>query len=164
VEQHEPPRALRRRLMATVRAEARAERGDRQRWWRGGAVTFRARPALGLGAAALLAAGVIGYGLNAAQDEGGAPPLQAEVQQRGEDAVLRVSSLPEPEGNEVYQAWFRAGRRVKPSVTFTPNEDGTAVAELGRAPRGAEEVLVTIEPPGGSREPSLPTVLETPIS
>ena len=164
VEQHEPPRALRRRILATVREEARAERGERRPWWRGRAITFSARPALALGAAALLVAGVIGYGLNTAGDDAESPPVQASVELAGDEAVLRVSSLPEPQGEEVYQAWFRVGNRFRPSVTFTPDDSGAAVAELGNPPRGAEEVLVTREPAGGSRTPTLPTIAEEPIS
>jgi hypothetical protein len=164
VEQHEAPRTLRRRVLGTVREEVRAERGER-RWWRAGPVTFRARPALALGAAALLTAGAIGYGLNAAGDgDDDPPPIQASVELEGGEAVLRASSLPEPEGEDVYQAWFRVGNRFRPSVTFTPDDSGAAVAELGNPPRGAEEVLVTREPKGGSRTPTLPTVAEEPIS
>jgi hypothetical protein len=165
VEQHEPSPALRRRVLATVREEARATRGERRAWWRGGPLTFRARPALALGAAALLVAGAIGYGLNSTGDgEGEPPPIQASVELAGGEAVLRVSSLPEPQGEEVYQAWFRVGNRFRPSVTFTPDDRGVAVAELGDPPRGAEEVLVTREPEGPSRTPTLPTVAEEPIS
>jgi anti-sigma-K factor RskA len=162
VEQHEPPRSLRRRVLATVREEARAERAERP-WWRGGRVTFRARPAIALGAAALLTAGVIGYGLSAGGGDD-AETAEAVVERSDGGAVLRVSSLPEPEGENVYQAWFRVGGRIRPSVTFTPGEDGTAVAELGRPPRGAEEVLVTVEPPGGSKEPSGSPVLNEPLA
>jgi anti-sigma-K factor RskA len=163
VEQHAPPRALRRRVLATVREEARAERQERRSWWRGERITLSVRPALALGAAALLVAGAIGYGLSASGD-GEREPVEAVVERSQGEALLRVSALPEPEGEDVYQAWFRVGNRMRPSVTFSPASDGSAVAELGPPPRRAEEVLVTQEPPGGSEEPSGAPIVAEPLS
>jgi anti-sigma factor RsiW len=164
VEQHRPPRSMRRRVMATVREEARAERGGQRRWWRGDAITFSLRPALALGAAALLTAGVIGYGLSSLGGDEPAAPIQASVEREDGDAVLRVSELPEPEGGEVYQAWFQVRGEMRPSVTFTPDAEGMATADLGQPPGRTRAVLVTAEPAGGSEEPTGEPIATAPVS
>jgi anti-sigma factor RsiW len=176
VPQMEPPRSLRRNLMRTVRADARADRGG---WWarRPGWITVRARPAIALGGAALLAAGVVGYALNESEESTGpvvteipaqptraAPNAEAVLERSEGEVTLRVERLPELGSERVYQVWFREGSVMHPDRTFTLDAEGRALADVGEAPTGAEEVLVTSEPLGGSEEPTTRAVLRAPLS
>jgi anti-sigma-K factor RskA len=172
VPQHEPPRGLRRKLLRAVRDEARAERGG---WWarRPGWITLRARPAVVVGAMALLGAGIAGYAVN----EAGRPsqPTVTEVRAEGtgdaaavltrseDEAVLRVEHLPALGPNRVYQLWVREGDVMHPHPTFVVDAKNRATAPLGSIPPGAEEVLVTREPAGGSERPSSRPLLTAPL-
>lgn len=158
VPQVEPPPRLKRKLMKTVRAEAREQRGG---WWsrRAGWVTLRARPALVVGAIAILGAGIAGYAVNAAnQAETDAITLgsgdSSAVIERGDDAAtLAVSDMPELDAGDVYQVWYGDSTGVEPAKAFTVDESGSAEAELGEIPAGTEEVLVTEESEPGLATP-----------
>lgn len=177
VEQRTPPRRLRRELMKTVRADAREQRGS---WWsrRAGWITFRARPALAVGAVALLGAAIGGYVVNEANraeapviTEVRADPTDiapssaaAVLQLSGSEAKLVVETLPELDAESVYQLWFRDGDEFLPASTFTLDEDSGAVADVGEIPAGAEEIAVTKEPAGGSEQPRGSILLRAPLS
>ncbi|MGI8460323.1 MAG: anti-sigma factor domain-containing protein [Solirubrobacterales bacterium] len=177
VEQLQPPRRLRRELMKTVRADAREQRGS---WWsrRPGLITIRARPALAVGAMALLGAGIGGYVVNGANPAAQrvitevradpidiAPSSAAAVLEHSESgAKLVVERLPELDENSVYQLWFRNGDDYAPASTFTLDEENHAVADVGRIPDGTDEVAVTKEPAGGSDQPRGAVLLAAPIT
>jgi anti-sigma-K factor RskA len=74
-------------------------------------------------------------------------------------AILHVSGLPNPRGR-VYQAWVERGGEVTPQPTFRPGSNGVGEVALPADLHGAKAVLVTREPPGGSRAPSEAPVLE----
>jgi anti-sigma factor RsiW len=164
VEQLEPPASLRENLLATVREEARDAEPAAKPWWRGGRVSFRARPALALGLAALAIAGVIGYGINAA-DEGtstipaegttAATAASGVVERGGDSTVLSVERMPALGRGEVYQAWVRTGADLEPlGRAFKLRADGTAEAVLPTLSDDADEILVTREPSRHAVEPS----------
>jgi len=177
VAQLEPPPRLRRNLMRTVRAEARAERGG---WWsrRAGWITLRARPAIAIGAMAVLGAAVAGYAIKGT-DSGPSPtptvtefnaeapgPLSdaAGVLTRSDGgAVLRVDHLPELDSGDVYQLWVREGNVMRPARAFTLDEHNRAEAEIAEVPAGADEVLVTREPHPGRKQPSSAPLLRAPL-
>jgi anti-sigma-K factor RskA len=74
-------------------------------------------------------------------------------------AILHVSGLPNPRGR-VYQAWVQRGGEVTPQPTFRPGSNGVGEVALPADLHGAQAVLVTREPPGGSRAPSERPVLQ----
>jgi hypothetical protein len=166
VEQHAPPARLRRRLMKAVRAEgARAPRGP---------VTPRLRPAMaGALAAVLLLAGALGYALRGPGLERTTVALEASAEApRGAagdlvrydgSATLEMRDLPAVGGNDVYQAWVRRGETIEPSAVFVPARDGVASAGI-EGLEGADEVMVTREPHGGSRRPSSAPIFRAPLS
>ena len=186
VEQLEPPPGLKASLMATVRAEAAesqtAAEPAKRPWWRGGSVNLSLRPALAMAAFALVAAGAVGYALNSSGDGagGGTPTLATQtlvdavpsanvraaavLERAGEGAVLHVEHLPALSDEDVYQLWFRIGEELVPSATFELAGDRTADPEIAKLPAGAEEVLVTREPDGGSQVPSTEPVLSAALS
>jgi anti-sigma-K factor RskA len=124
-------------------------------------------------AAALLAvaAGVAGY-LLAPEPPGirvvtlsGEPGTLAVAFQPGRgEAWVIGADLPAPQGNRVYELWFRrAGTtRMEPAGTFVPR-DGRVLARTVLA--GAVDLLaVTVEPPGGSLQPTSEPVFVGPVA
>ncbi len=163
VPQVEPPRKLKRELMKTVREDARTERGG---WWsrRAGWISMRARPALAVGAVALLGAGIAGYAVNEANRSDqppvtvakavpspGAEAASGTLERSGSTGTLTVAGMPPLERGEVYQLWYGENGEVAPAEAFTVDEGGGAEAALGDIPDGTEEILLTRE-----SEPGLP--------
>jgi anti-sigma-K factor RskA len=163
VERVEPRPELRQRLMSDVRADVGTAGqpvtsgrplGERMR-------TFMLRPATALAATALIGAGAAGYALS---DGGGeeattipGPPIGAvgaTLERKGDSGTLQLTGLEQLPSGEVYQAWVRRGERIKPSSLFEARMDGTASAAIPHELNGADEVMVTVEPRGGSEEPT----------
>ena len=173
VEQFDPPRQLRNRLMARVNIEAQNDRAParetppRRRWW-----SLALRPATALAALAIAAGGVGGYLIG--QDDGGGPAtetIQAEATPEepsararmvriGDTGYLRVERLPVQRSGRVYQTWLQRGNKVEPSSVFIVGKDGSGSAAV-RDLDGVNAVLVSEEPAGGSDQPTTKPVLIT---
>jgi hypothetical protein len=168
----DPPPGLRERILA----EARAERSN--------VVPLRRRIAFPAAAtvAAAAACAAIGLGIwaaslssqldreraaNARVDEALAVAFDPDAEHfdvdggdgvlavgRGGQAALLLTGMePAPEGR-VYEAWVSAdGERMLPAGTFQA-DDGTATVGLTRPVPDGGIVAVTLEPAGGSEEPS----------
>ena len=175
VEQVEPPPALRDRLMATVRAEAEHEtpapaRSGWRRSWRD--LFAIPRPAFAMAAVLLVAVAVGGYALGAGSNGDGdatvtatgqAPPGATVVVERtGDKGILRVSGLPQRR-NGIYEVWIARDGQVEPSTLFQVHRDGTGAAAIPEGLEGADEVMVTLEPPGGSAQPTREPLIVTKI-
>ena len=178
VQQLEPPPGLRRRLLETVRAEAAEtapprveaeEKSSRRRWalplW---------RPAFAAAAAVLLVAGgVAGYLLHqpgesrslvSARPVGGAPSsLTATLEREDGSGILRVERLPALSGGDVYEVWVKRDGTLHPSSLFVPRRDRTATAAVPGPLGGADAVLVTREPRGGSSHPTSSPLLRADL-
>ena len=181
VEQVEPPPGLKTSLMEVVDREARERSGaaaaaprKRRRIRLPSLAGFR--PALVAGALALgLLAGFgvaqLGGGddartVAATVDEARLPDASAtlQIQGDGEDgAILNVHGMPPPREDEVYQAWVQRDGMVVPQPTFEVEADGGGAAAVPDDLSGAEAVLVTREPRGGSRAPSEQPVIQVPL-
>jgi anti-sigma-K factor RskA len=178
-----PPPQIRERLMATVRAEASlfdaAAAGEQsatppRRKWN--------RPALALAAVALLAVGAVaGSALDgedraterpeqvqrfqgSVTDDAGGPRAKASVVMRENVAQLVLSDLAAPPDGRVYQAWV-VRRRSDPRPTgtlFSVPRTGDTIVSLPKLD-GVERVIVSAEPPQGSRRPTPPPVAEVLI-
>jgi anti-sigma-K factor RskA len=168
VEQLEPPSELRSRLLETVRREAdsppesaRAPTSAPRRSWLGG---LRMRPAAGLAAVALVAAGLAGYMVAQGGDGEPATTVAAEstlpeaggsLVVRGDESTLHVHGMPQlADKDAVYQVWVADGGAVRPSSNFVPAEDGTATVAVPEVGEGATEVMVTEEPEPNRSAPS----------
>ena len=178
IEQLEPPAGLRRRLMATVRAEAgdaspsrieAAPPRSRRAW---GALIRR--PATAVAASALLVVGAAaGYLLHepresssvvAARPSPAAPPNLAGTLERSDgSAILTMSQLPALPANDVYEVWVKRDGTLEPSSLFVPRRDRTAEAAVAGPLDDADAVLVTREPRGGSRQPTSPPLLRADL-
>jgi anti-sigma-K factor RskA len=170
VPQLEPPAALRERLMREVRADARAEAGadagrEAERpapaWRWTGLRGFFLRPAVGLTAVALIAAVVGGYALRGGgggntttipSQVGGS--VQAKLERQGDSGTLELTGLRKLPPSDVYQAWVQRNHRIEPSSLFAARRDGSASAAIPHHLNGADMVMVTVEPRGGSKQPS----------
>lgn len=184
-----PPSGLKRRLMAVVEAEAELLRASgpaadrpapprsRRRLGQGWLAGLRPvlRPLAVAGAVAALAVGVA-IGALAVGSNNGSPSTRAisahvdPALARGADATLRVSAdqaklevhnLPRPAGDRVYQVWLKhPGRPPSPThVLFSVPEDGSTTVTVPGRMRDVEQIMVTSEPPGGSRTPTTPPII-----
>lgn len=81
-------------------------------------------------------------------------------------AVLLAGGLPELPPGTIYQFWFANSEGQIPSVMFTVDHGGQAQAEFDapNAVNSYDEVMVTVEPVGGSTTPSKQIVLAAKIA
>jgi anti-sigma-K factor RskA len=186
VEQLTPPSELRERLMETVRAEAApspqpdaaASAKAQGRAWAGwgGWSRLLLRPATAFVAVVLIVAGVAaGYALRGDEDDrtttiaaqAASPDFEgdvsAELVRRGDNGALHIQEMPPISRDEVYEVWVQRGDAVEPASTFVLNRDGSAVAAVPGL-EDADAVLVTLEPYGGSEQPTTEPVLRASLN
>jgi anti-sigma factor RsiW len=175
VEQVEPPPSLKRSLMEVVEREAQAA---------GAAESARRRP-LGerlrrlllpvrplVAAGALAAAVLIGFGVAqlgggddgrtvvASVDQSALPQASGRLKVHSDgEATLEVRGMPSPGKGRVYQAWVQRDGMVEPQPTFEVGADGAGAVAVPEDLSGAQAVLLTREPRGGSRAPSEDPIL-----
>jgi anti-sigma-K factor RskA len=79
-----------------------------------------------------------------------------EVLARGDHLYLTMRDLPAPPPGHVYQAWTLAkgAKAVAPSETFLPGSGGATVVRLPEAATTLAAVAVSVEPAGGSKQPT----------
>jgi anti-sigma-K factor RskA len=183
--EQEPPADLRRRLMQVVESEAvqpRATESPESSWfsWLGG---FRN---VALGAAAVLVVGLFSWNVLLQQDvqdlrgqveearsaneaqqtreialdgtwaEQGA---RAEVTALKDDrAILVVEDMPSMPEDRTGQVWVIRDEKPEPSGLLEPSGNMAATAITTNL-RGADAIAVTVEPAGGSDEPTSDPVL-----
>ncbi|MFF1276093.1 anti-sigma factor domain-containing protein [Streptomyces marokkonensis] len=68
-------------------------------------------------------------------------------------AVFVVSGMPRPPGGKVYQLWFEDGGTMRSAGLLDPGRTDQTVLLRG-AVDGAASMGVTLEPPGGSAQPT----------
>lgn len=87
-----------------------------------------------------------------------------EVIARGSRMYLALHALAQPPRGRVYEAWVTQGAaRALPSPTFLPDARGVAFIVLPADARTATDVSVTIEPDGGSREPTMKPLMHVSL-
>jgi anti-sigma-K factor RskA len=168
VEQLEPPRELRERVLGTVREEAgRGPAGVRERRPLSRLIL---RPAAGLAALAVVGAGVAGYVIR--DEEGGGPagvPVESqsgvggELQVSDKGATLQVSGMPHLAKGSVYQVWVAQNGTVRPASSFVPDQGGMATATVSAELESGDRVMVTRESQPGRKVPNLPPVLSARV-
>jgi hypothetical protein len=129
------------------------------------------RPALALGATLLAAVAVGGYALGTGggdADEtvtarGQAPAgATAIVERTGDEGILRVSGLPQ-RTDGIYEVWIARDGEVVPSTLFQVHRDGSGAAAIPEGLEDADQVMVTLEPRGGSAKPTRAPIIVTKI-
>jgi anti-sigma-K factor RskA len=79
-----------------------------------------------------------------------------EVITRGDRIYIAMHELAAPPAGHVYQAWTvaRGATGVAPSITFVPAAGGVAVVRLPESATTLAAVAVSVEPQGGSKQPT----------
>jgi hypothetical protein len=85
---------------------------------------------------------------------------------RGASLYLALASLPPLPRGKVYQAWTlaRGASTMAPSVTFSPNQNGTTLVPIPVDASQTTAVAVSVEPEGGSRQPTTKPAFVQPFS
>lgn len=179
VEQLEPPPRLRESLLETVRAEAapaarEPPRPVRESWWRRLGLSIW-RPATAVAAAAMLVVGAVAGYLIGEPNGGGTTTFQAQAMpnakrargtlaREGSSGILRVQGMPTLASNQVYEVWVQRDGTLEPSSLFVPRTNHSADAAVPDGLDGADAVLVTREPRGGSQQPTSSPVLSVQLN
>jgi anti-sigma-K factor RskA len=179
VEQLEPPARVRDSLLETVQAEAppaarEPPRPARDSWWRRLGLGMW-RPATAVAAAAMLVVGAVAGYLIGEPNGAGTTTLQAQAMpnakrasgtlaRNGNSGILRVQGMPTLASNQVYEVWVQRGRKLEPSSLFVPRTNHSAEAAVPDGLDGADAVLVTKEPRGGSQKPTSSPVLSVQVN
>ena len=74
-----------------------------------------------------------------------------------------MSRLPALARDQVYEVWVQRDGTLEPSSLFVPRRDQSAEAAVPGPLDGADAVLVTREPRGGSRKPTSPPLLRADL-
>ncbi|MFY9739736.1 MAG: anti-sigma factor [Candidatus Cybelea sp.] len=74
----------------------------------------------------------------------------------GRNLYLAMHALTAPPTGMVYQAWTlpKGSKKMAPSVTFKPGASGETLVRLPEAANATAAVAVSIEPAGGSKQPT----------
>ena len=208
----EPPKRLRRSVMAMVNAESANSRQERRQAsppssWRASLDRLRdAFPArIALGAAAALVVGLLSWnvllqsevqtldgqnselqaeieaaragadgtgGADAGADGSRILAMQAEGEASGSDAeimafegdraVLVAQNMPTLPDDQTFQIWVIDDGGAQPSGLFQPGE-GPVATVVEQSLEGAETVAVTVEPSGGSPQPTTDPMLSAQL-
>jgi Anti-sigma-K factor rskA len=176
------PRALRERVLATVRSEAEllhaaGSEADRPPARRGHGRSSRISVRVaGIALGACIVAGVVlaltvGGGSRAperviaAQVAPGISGARASLRETGGHAELVVSGMPQPRPGKIYEVWLSRGS-TSPQPTdalFGVTVSGSGSVDIPGDLNGVRAVLVTAEPLGGSRRPTSAPVLRVPL-
>ena len=153
---------------------------SRAPWWRS-LRGFALRPAGALAAVAILAAGVGGgYALWGGESDpagaqrsqyidpqvpeaGLADAVSATLELHGNSGTLHVQEMPRLDADEVYEVWIDRDGVMEPASVFVLSRDRTAAAAVPGPLAGADAVLVTREPRGGSQQPTNPPLLRAEL-
>lgn len=187
-QEHEPPPELRQRVMSVVEAEATPRDTDpvgRQRSWLRDLFAWRQ---VALGAAAVLLVGLLSWNValrsdvedlqgqvRSAQQEaeeartialegtGAAEEAQvAVISMEGHKPVLMAENMPPVPEGKTLEIWVIKNDVPRPSGLFDPDQD--AVAAVVEVPlEGADAIAITIEPEGGSPQPTTDPMLSAKL-
>jgi anti-sigma-K factor RskA len=168
-----PPPELRDRIMAVVRSEAELltaaespaaaaapppQRRERRRWW-----ALRPLPAVGLATAVLAIAVVAGVLVVGGDDThtvqakvtlASTPAARASLEIKGSEGKLTVHNFPPAGGDRVYEAWRMRDGKPVPAGLFRVGDNGGATLAIEEPLKSGDQVLVTVEPGGGSAQPT----------
>jgi anti-sigma-K factor RskA len=89
-----------------------------------------------------------------------------QIVTRGSHVYIAMRSLPQPPHGKVYQAWTLAkgAKKVAPSYTFVPDPNGIAVVTLPVDARTMAAVAISVEPEGGSKQPTSKPIAIVPLT
>ena len=142
------------------RPARRSANGSPRRWTVG---------AVGALAAAAIVLAVVALAGSGSNGGGGSRVVLAQVLAHGASASLRVSGgraellvngMPQVPARRTYQVWVQRGAAPQPTdALFSVSSSGGATVAVPGGIAGVKAVLVTAEPLGGSRTPTLPALI-----
>lgn len=85
---------------------------------------------------------------------------------RGPHLYLALAALPPLPRGHVYETWTLAhgAKAMAPSVTFVPNQGGITLVPLPEDATNLSAVALSVEPEGGSRQPTTKPAFVQPLS
>lgn len=182
------PPELKRRLMASVREDARRResadapespaRAVRSRASAPGWLHWRPNLAVAALAAAVVALAVVALGSGSGGGAGSAGThviraqvlparASASLSVGGGHAQLNITDMPQAAQGRVYELWIKrsaSGRALPTDALFSVSAAGAASVGVPGGVSGVREVMVTSEPLGGSRVPTLPALIVARVS
>lgn len=89
-----------------------------------------------------------------------------EVVTHGSRIYLALRAVPEPPRGKIYEVWTvaKGSTKAQAAPTFLPDARGVALIVLTADARSTAEVSVTVEPDGGSKEPTSKPLMDADIS
>jgi hypothetical protein len=72
--------------------------------------------------------------------------------------------MPALASDQVYEVWVQRDGKLEPSSLFVPRTNRSGDAAVPDGLNGADAVLVTREPSGGSEQPTSPPVLSVQLN
>jgi anti-sigma factor RsiW len=168
VPQLDPPRRLRRRILAAARSEQPAHRR-----WAVPAGVPRLAPLAGafaaIAVAVVIAVSLLGDDTGPGSSTVAAQPAAAlpagaegTLVVRDGMATLEVARMPRLASSQVYEAWLQRDGEIEPSSTFIVDRNGAGAATIPGVD-GASRVMVTREPRGGSDSPTTAPLLQATL-
>ncbi len=79
-------------------------------------------------------------------------------------SAVVMSDLPALPAGKTYELWYIAGSRITPAGTFMPQAGGGMSQVLKGSMTGGDIVGITIEPAGGSKQPTTKPVVAIPTA
>jgi len=182
------PPELKRRLMASVREDARMrELADAResppapaRSPTGANAWLRWRPNLAVAALAAVVVALAVVALSSGSGGGAASAptrviraqvlpsrASASLSVGAGHAQLNIADMPQVAQGRVYEMWIKrsaSGRPLPTDALFTVSSAGAASVGVPGGVSGVREVMVTSEPLGGSRVPTLPALIVARVS
>lgn len=173
--EYEPPPTLRRNIISAVESET----GWQEQETDGRSTVQRLRSSLSLqrfalGAAAVALVALLSWNVllqtqgsdlqtYQLQNSDSSTEVKAEVVEINEGQfVLAAENMPQMPEDKAMQIWVIENGKPKPAGTFRP-EDGVAAAPVTAPIQGADVVAVTVEPNGGSAQPTTDPVMQTKL-
>jgi anti-sigma-K factor RskA len=93
------------------------------------------------------------------------PVDNGEVVRSGSRLYIAMYDLATPPRGHVYQAWTlpKGSKTMAPSLTFVPDSHGVAFVSLPAGASDTSAVAVSLEPEGGSKQPTTKPLIVVPL-
>jgi Anti-sigma-K factor rskA/Putative zinc-finger len=162
--QYQVPSGVRRRVMHEIRSEHQTAKPSGRVW------LMPRRAIAGVCVALLLGVAVLGGeqlgGRHAPTHVYAASVGDASVKVSGDRAELIIKHLPQPGTGKIYEVWLKRGSRAPTpaGALFGVNSSGRGDVVVPGSVRGADLVMVTAEPDGGSPAPTSNPVVVASLS
>ncbi len=86
------------------------------------------------------------------------------VAERSGSNYMVVTGLPDPGAGRTYQAWYLEGQTAVSAGVFVLGADGITVVTMAASGTAASAVAITIEPAGGSSQPTSQPIVEATLA